>query len=483
MTEVHRPAQRSGEMPEHDAHLESAEMLEKAKDAAVLRLFDTAAFHALNFEAIEDNRYRYISEALWLVAQSRGLHVRVASPDNALEADQTLLIPPQPLTPDELNLATEAIWDHDEMGPEERREVKMPLSDEGIPVQADVEACLEFIDDLDPESNFSFDSQEVTECTWSCKCLQGNPPRINPVDRRSVLTRWNKKRQIMEDYDPPGTSPRVAVLRNAWRAEQRGIRMRYREYGVKTEHALRSTPMPEALDVGVKQNVDWDVNPLYVEVVRDETRAVVEGEGARVVDPKLRPALEKEYIHTANLAAIEAGYHPLTPDQVLDHTKRTRLEPLVRKPFWEKAFSRFTGSGPDIAALEARDAAREDVKRALTEQYGPDLPELPHVTPPEPEQESPQAADNAAQRNLPEVTRRPAPPHPTISRFDSMSIGELEGAGPRFDHLRENDLDDIGRMLEERDEPTVTNHRTIAERREGTKQSDQGEPPTNRKVK
>lgn len=330
------------------------------RDTAVKRLLEVADYLA-GPPSETPNFYHFVSDQLKIVAVSRRIQVDTEQQKKPLpspEGTQTLVVTPPPLTTDELAEATTAVWEHDEMTPEMRRNSGLPLNDEGLPIAADVEACLEFIDDQDPEEVFTLKAQEeeTTECTHSCNCYKAGI--IKPEHRQAVLTRNGMS------YDPPGTSPRNKELRDAWRREQSTDRTKIRGYGRARENAFRGTNYHDtAVPFGAPQQVTWEVNPLYVEAERDGVREEI---GLpTVVDPRLHPYLQREYVLDATARIIEEGYTPPTPQELLDRRKNSPLEEIDARKGWR----RFIPGKTTASELETlRDEARERVAAELEAQ-------------------------------------------------------------------------------------------------------------------
>lgn len=333
----------------------------RKRDSAVKRLLGVADYLA-GPPSETPNFYHYVAGQLEIVVTSRGIQLVSEQQKKTLpspEGTQTLVIAPHPLTPEELAEATTAIWEHDELTPEMRRKSGLPLNEEGLPIAADVEACLEFIDDQDPEVDFALKTQEeaTVECTHSCNCYKSGI--IKPEHRQAVLTKNG------ESYDPPGTSPRNKELRDAWRREQSEDRAKLRGYGRTREQAFRGTHYSDsAVPFGTPQQVTWNVNPLYVESERD----VVRGEIGlpQVVDPNLRPYLQREYVLDATSRIIEEGYTPPPPQELLGRKKNDRLEKIETRKGWRKLLPGGRSTEADLERL--REQARERVAAELEEQ-------------------------------------------------------------------------------------------------------------------
>lgn len=342
---------------------EHTDTLKRRRDRAIARIIDVADHKGGPVDENSTNIYHYARQEFELIAASRGM--QLDSPPSiqglpAPEGTHTLVVEPDSLTIEELDDATAAVWEHDGLTPEMRRLARIPLGEDGIPIVADVEACLAFIDDQDPQIAFSLADSEQTdkECTHSCKCWQ-KVRIIKPEHRREVLSKNG------EPYDPPGTSPRNKELREVWREEKGELRGILRRHGLEKEQAYRGVQMPDSVPVGDPQDVTWDVNPLFVQSERDGTRNEV---GIpTVVDPKLRPHLEREYVLGATAAQIEAGYVPQSPEAILNPERRT---PLQRIDGRRKGLQRFLPwkSRQDTKALEEEHyAVREQIARMIDE--------------------------------------------------------------------------------------------------------------------
>lgn len=321
-----------------ESQLITPEQLKREKNAAVLKVIDT--LEETTGPVWQSPVHEYVKEEFAVVARARGLQ-GLLLPSTQEVAEVTL-------SPDELQIATEAVFDHDEMTALERQQAGLPMGDDGLPIVADVAACMAYLDELDPElPGYKLENYFQGECSYSCNC-HNHPsnPHINPVHRRDNLYGPRSKEGITVDYDPEGAdSGRVKALRDKWRTE-----LDYRNRGARAE--LRSSlavkrnagepdklSASKATDFGKTKPDAVDVDPLprYVQSRRDEKRGL-QGRPSTVPERE-RPILEAEQVFHAQQSYRDLGREAPSAATILGlttadpepNTDRKGLSGLLKK--------------------------------------------------------------------------------------------------------------------------------------------------------
>lgn len=248
--------------------------------------------------------HAYIRDEFAVVAEARGIEPRRLELQSSQPAREV------PLTQSDLEHATAALYEHHAMTPQERREAGLEDDPDGIPIVADIAACLAYLDEQDPKvPGYNVDNYIGAECTYSCNC-----PSVNPQHRRDNLWRPRTNGSVPEEYDPVGSDiGRVKQYRDHLRREQVGRGQQVRT--ALDKHVADPAVLDQATRGLPSARFTLQVDPAYVQLRRDKARERMGLE--RVGDESRREGVEGDYVGGMQALYKLEGQTPPSAKQIL----------------------------------------------------------------------------------------------------------------------------------------------------------------------
>lgn len=293
-----------------DSRIVTPEQLRKERNVSVMKVIDS--MRPLTDGEWYSPSHLYAREEWNIIAQTRGINP-YALPQGQADAPVTI-------TPADLNNATAVVLEHDALSPQERFAVGLPLGPEGIPMVADVQVCLAYLDELDPTlPDYTLDQYAGHGCTYSCSCEV-----INPEHRRENLYTSKINGGGVDIWDPEGLAEggRVVRLREQWRRELavRNAHTRQELAITMQYNATRRDNYDKATGLGIsaaarKGSPEIGVDPRFIQAKRDEKRAT---QGRHEVVPEgERPELARQYVGDMQRMYKKHGITPPSAARIL----------------------------------------------------------------------------------------------------------------------------------------------------------------------